>query len=107
MRDLDVALPDRQQPSVGQDGQGLAHGLVRLGVELGERDAPAHDRLVVAPGQPQEDRPRDPLPVLVEACECRLGQARHRARHAAGLRVACAAHGPPVAPVPQLNERGR
>ena len=79
VRDLDLALADRDQAVVGEHGEDVGDALA---VELVERDAAAHDRVALAfARQPQQDPAR-------HARAARGRAARRRARRAARPRRA-------------------
>ena len=84
MGDLCGAFGEREEAAVGQHVEHPAHLVVALGVELLERDAPAHRaaRGVLA-GQPQQDPARHGLLMGVELSVRRLGQPPDRAEDAA------------------------
>ena len=84
VRDLDLALADRDQALVGEHGEHDLGDALVVAVELGQRHAPAHDRVALAlAGQAQQDPARE-LAAAGRAARRRLGQPRHRAAHAAG-----------------------
>ena len=58
--DLDRVLVDRHQAALGENREGGGRVLVALGLQLGERDPPAHRHRLLGVGEPQEDRPRAP-----------------------------------------------
>ena len=83
--DLRRAVAERDEPAVGQHREHAPHGVVVVGVELVERDAPADGAPGgVLAGQPQQDAARDRLLLCIEALVGRLRQPRDRAAHAAG-----------------------
>ena len=105
VRELDGAGADREQALVGEDGDDLGDSVV---VELGQRDPPALDRAAgVLGGEPQEHAARERLLVAIEPCEGVLGVACDRAAHAPGGLICGQPQPAPVAPLPQLEQRGR
>ena len=110
MRELDRAGADRQQAagrSSTRATSAAASSLARL--ELGERDPPALDGARGAlGGEPQQHAARDGLLRPASSCaEGVLGEPRDRAAHAAGALVGGEPQAPPVAPLPELEQRGR
>ena len=106
MRDLDLALADRDQPIVGEHGEHLGDA-VRPSSSASAH-APAHDGVALALArEPQQDPARDLAAAGVEPLVRALGQPRDRAVHAAGLLVGAQAQAPAVALLPQLEQRGR
>jgi hypothetical protein len=110
VRDLDLALPDRDQPVVDERGEHIARLPIALHVELRQRDAPAHDGrpfCVGLPREPQQDPARDLTLAGIELAVGGLGQPRHRTVHAAGVLVGTQPQQPTVAVQPELEQRGR
>ncbi len=103
VRDLDLALGDREQAAVGElveDGAGVV-------AELLEGHAGADDGLALSlPGEPQQDAARHPLAVAVQSPVRALGQAGHRRVHAARLLIGGEPQEPSVASLPQLEQAG-
>jgi hypothetical protein len=103
--DLDLARADRDQALVGEDGEDVGDPLA---LELGEGRSPAHDGVALSLArEAQQDPPRD-VPVLwIEPFVRALRQPGYRAVHAARLAVGVKAQAPPVALLPQLQQRRR
>jgi len=77
VRDLDLALADREQTAVGEL---VEHG-PRLLVELLERDPGAHDCVsLTLSGQAQQNAPRDPPALGVQPLRRRSRPAARRRR---------------------------
>jgi hypothetical protein len=108
MGDLDHAIGDREQPTVGERLHDVRCLGVPLGVELCERHTPAHHGLVLAGRcQTQHDRARDRLLLGAEPAEHRLGQARHGTANAARRKVRIEGDRAPLASFPELEQRSR
>ena len=100
--------PTRDEAAPGEHVEHARDVLVAVGVELLERDAAADGAAAgVVAGQPQQDAARDGLLAHGQARVRRLGQARDRAAHAAGAPVAGQPQAAALAPLPQLEQRGR
>ena len=107
MRDLDRAGAHRQQPAVREDCDDARDVVVALPVELGERDAAAHDRAALAlTRKPQQDVVSGLLLGRLQAAEGVLGQARHGAVNAARSRIGRQLQAPAAPLLPQL-QKGR
>ena len=108
VRDLDRALVDREQPTLGEHGERPGGGLVAVQLELVERHAPADESLgiLVVAGEPQQHRPRPAPLVCVQALICVLGKPRDRALHAADALVGAVAKRALVAMLPEFEQGG-
>ena len=107
VRDLDRSCAHREQPSVGEHPQHGLDVLIALAFELGQRDPPANGPAAGAlAGEAQQQRPRDALLPRVELAERLFRQPGNGAAHASRAFVGRVAQAPPVAPLPELEQRG-
>ena len=105
MCELHAAGADREQAGIREQ---VDHGgdVATPVLDLLSRKPKALDpALDLHLGQPQEHRPGDGLLSLVEPAEAVLGKARDRAAHPAGVLVGREAQMPPVASLPELEQR--
>ena len=105
VRDLDLALADRDEAIVGEHGEDFGHAFA---FELVERDAATHYGVALAfAGQPQEDPASELAVVGFEPLVGALGQPRHRTVHAARAFIRADLQVPAFAVLPQLEQRRR
>ena len=105
VRELDLPIADGQKASIRQ----LRKNGSRAGdaLELAEGHPAARQRSILAAGEPQHHRPRDPPLTLAELVVGVLGQPRDRAAYATDGLVAGVAQHPAVASPPYFQQRGR
>ena len=105
VRDLDLALADRDQPRRGED---VEHLRDRVALELAQPGAAPHDGVALAlSGQPQQDPPGQRPARGVELLVGLLGLPRDRPADAPGLLVVGQPQRAAVAALPQLQQRRR
>ena len=106
MGDLDVRIPDRQQPGLGEATQDAPETGQRQCLDLHERHPPSYDADAVSwPGEPQQEHSRDRLLVGRELRPDGLGEGADRPGDAADGDVPRVGE-PVVGPLlPHLGER--
>src|SRR4051794_12259906 len=80
--------------------------VVTIDLELGERDAAAHNGLALALArEPKQNPARDDPARRLESLVGAVRKPRHGAVHTAGVLVCAQMKVPTVAPLPQLEQR--